>query len=603
MSRVSRAITPLLAFQAVALVLITGVAIAWTVQGVREWRTTIEIPQQTIRVVEAHVQDTRIAPYDFLGTQDPEARKRGKRASAEAHASLELLAQLIPELADDVAKAQSALRMMDNASAGIWDGVPLSIDATTDNASAQNASAETDAAENDAAESDVPLTAPSPAALLAEADDELTTAIDVLSTYITRRASLQPTISWWAMLGMWGGAFVIYAITGLSARRRFIQAQRLQAKDLGRAMSSVTQALNAAREGEDVPAITDHPLTRPFAAAVHDVAGAMVDLHKTNQCIRRQFTFRHELADALDLAETEDEIIRTAIRAARVAFPEKHFQLLVAGTGDDACEPMDEAAPVACSLQKTESCPAVRKGCTLHHHPDMGLARCPRLKSETTALTCTPVSVNGQAVGVVQLVGDALDDGEEELLETLSTSLGARTGVIRDLAERDLAAGTDGLTSLANRRAMDDQLRRLDGSDVPYTVIVADLDHFKAINDSHGHDVGDQCLKLFASILHEVSRDTDLAARPGGEEFALILTGAGVDAGMAVASRIRAMLAQATRRQGPVFTASLGIAARPQHGERAEEILRAADVALYDAKDQGRDQCVAAVPMSLEVVG
>jgi diguanylate cyclase (GGDEF)-like protein len=134
-------------------------------------------------------------------------------------------------------------------------------------------------------------------------------------------------------------------------------------------------------------------------------------------------------------------------------------------------------------------------------------------------------------------------------------------------------------------------------------VITADLDHFKSINDTHGHDVGDKCLQLFANILHEVSRDTDTAARPGGEEFALILSGAGVDAGMAVASRIRAMLAQATRRQGPHFTASLGIAARPQHGDRAEEVLRSADVALYDAKDQGRDQCVAAVPMSLEIVG
>jgi diguanylate cyclase (GGDEF)-like protein len=73
---------------------------------------------------------------------------------------------------------------------------------------------------------------------------------------------------------------------------------------------------------------------------------------------------------------------------------------------------------------------------------------------------------------------------------------------------------------------------------------------------------------------------------------------------MAVASRIRAMLHQESRRHGPPFTTSLGIAARPNHGDRAEEILRAADVALYDAKDQGRDRCVVAeVPMSLEVVG
>ncbi len=573
MSRVGKAITPLIAAQASALVLITGVATAWTVQGVREWRTQIEVPQQAIRTVEARVQEARIAPYDFLGTQDPAARKRGQRAVAEAHASLELLSTLQPDLTEEVADTQSALRMLESASAAIWERDILDADA------------------------------PASTVLLAEADAEVTTAMGSLSSHITSQASLQPTISWMGMLGMWGAAFGIYLVTGLTARRRFIKANQSQAAELDTAIGNVTSALNAAREGEPVPKIPDHPITRTFAQAVDELAGAMVDLHKSNQRIRRQFTFRHELVDALDLADTEDEVVRTAVRAARVAFPEKRFQLLVAGTDLELCAPVDEAAPVACSLQKTESCPAIRKACTLHHHPDMGLARCPRIKSEATVLTCSPVAVNGQSVGVVQLMGDALDDGQEELLEALSGALGGRMGVVRNLAERDLAAGTDPLTGLANRRAMDEHLRRLDASEVPYSVIVADLDHFKSINDTHGHDVGDKCLQLFAGILHEVSRDTDTAARPGGEEFALILSGAGVDAGMAVASRIRAMLAQATRRQGPTFTASLGIAARPQHGERAEEVLRAADVALYDAKDQGRDQCIAAIPMSLEIVG
>jgi diguanylate cyclase (GGDEF)-like protein len=573
MSRVGRAITPLLAIQAGALVLITGVAIAWTVQGVREWRTTIEVPQQTIRLVEARVHTARIAPYDFLGTQDLSARDRGQRASAEAHASLGVLGRLMPDFADEVAQTQSALRMLDSAADGIWDGVPLLEGAT-------------------------PSTT-----LLAEADLELSSAMGILSSRVTHHATNQPTVSWMGMAGMWGAAFGIYLVTGLTARRRFVRARRSEETDLSAAIGSVTEALNAAREGDELPTIKDHPITRSFAQAVDQLAGAMVDLHASNKRIRRQFTFRHELVDALDLAETEDEVVRTAVRAARVAFPKKRFQLLVTGSDDEPCTPVDESAPVACSLQKTESCPAVRKACTLHHHPDMGLARCPRIKNDATVLTCSPLSVNGQSIGVVQLVGDALDDGQEELLEALSGAVSGRMGVVRDLAERDLAAGTDPLTGLANRRAMDEHLKRLDGSDVPYAVITADLDHFKTINDTHGHDVGDRCLQLFANILHEVSRDTDTAARPGGEEFALILSGAGVDAGMAVASRIRAMLAQATRRQGPGFTASLGIAARPQHGDRAEEVLRAADVALYDAKDQGRDQCVAAIPMSLEIVG
>jgi diguanylate cyclase (GGDEF)-like protein len=344
-------------------------------------------------------------------------------------------------------------------------------------------------------------------------------------------------------------------------------------------------------------------MVRDFRSTIQFVAERLDDLQQTNRRIRRQFTFRHELVDALDLAESEEEVVRTASRAARVAFPEKIFQLLVADTDEGTIGPIDESAPVACTLSCIESCPAARKGDVLYQHPDMGLSRCPRIQEEDTIVTCAPISVNGQAVGVVQLMGTPLEDGQEELLEALSTAVGVRTGVVRNLAEHELAAGTDPLTELANRRTMDEHMRRLDAAEVPYTVIVADLDHFKSINDTHGHDVGDRCLQLFADILKEACRDTDIACRPGGEEFSLILAGAGTDAGMAVASRIRAMLAQESRRQGPVFTVSLGIAARPSHGDRAEEILRSADVALYDAKDQGRDRCVLAeAPMSLEVM-
>jgi diguanylate cyclase (GGDEF)-like protein len=585
MSRTRRTITPLLIAQAATMVLTTGVAIAWMVQGIREWHASIELPRDAIRVVEQSVQDARIAPYDFLGTGDPAARSRGQRAAADASANLRVLDELLPGLTDPIEATQSALRMLEGASSRVWD---------------QAASIEQLPTEV-AANSPDPRTAA--VALVAEADAELTGALAVLSKKVSSQIAQQPATSWLGMIGLWLLALSVYALTGFSARRRFIRGKQEADSELNDAIDGVTEALHAAKEGTTIPKIPDHPLVRPFAQIVDDVAQAMVKLHHTNQRIRRQFTFRHELVDALELAESEDEVVRTAVRAARVAFPDKRFQLMMEAPNDEYCTPIDEAAPTPCTLERTDSCPAVRKGCALYHHPDMGLARCPRIKADNTVLTCAPVSVNGQAVGVVQLVGDALDEGQTELLEALSGALGSRTGVVRDLAERALAAGTDPLTSLANRRSMDEHMRRLDNSGIPYVVIVADLDHFKNINDTYGHDVGDSCLQLFSGILQEVSRDSDLTARPGGEEFALILSGAGVDAGMAVASRIRAMLAQATRRHGPVFTASLGIAARPKHGDAAEEVLRAADVALYDAKDQGRDQCVAAMPMALEIVG
>lgn len=584
MARTERTLTPILVTQAMTLVLTTGVAIAWTTTELRDWRSQVEVPQQTMRDIESHVQEAIIAPFNFVGTRNPTAAISAQKSTAEALASLKILGNLVPELQTHTEAARSALEILDDASAGLWDGHAAVADADADIQT-------TDAV------------LPS-LALLEEAKDGVDVSLSTLSKKVASHASNHQLSNRIGILGLWTGALAIYLLTGFTARRRFMLNETTKKTELTHAIDGAVEALQAATSGKPVPTIPDHPMVAEFKSTIRSVATRLEDLHQTNRRIRRQFTFRHELVDALDLAESENEVIRTATRAARVAFPEKIFQLLVARPDEGTIEPIDTAAPVACTLACIESCPAARKGDVLYHHPDMGLSRCPRIRDEDTIVTCAPISVNGQAVGVVQLMGTPLEDGQEELLEALSTAVGVRTGVVRNLAERELAAGTDPLTELANRRAMDEHMRRLDGAEVPYTVIVADLDHFKQINDNHGHDVGDRCLQLFADILKEACRDTDIACRPGGEEFSLILSGAGTDAGMAVASRIRAMLAQETRRQGPVFTVSIGIAARPIHGDRAEEILRSADVALYDAKDQGRDRCVLAeMPMSLEVVG
>jgi diguanylate cyclase (GGDEF)-like protein len=580
MAGARRTITPLLATQAATLVLATVVSIAWTVTGIRDWHSQVEVPQRTVRDIEGHVQSAIIAPYDFLGTGDQSATQAATRATAEARASLKVLGHLVPRLQTEVAGTISALNVLENASANLWDGHAAVTDAETH------------------------ATTPPSMQLLDEATQDLRLRMNALATRVEGHTGNHQITHSLGILALWGGAIGVYLLTGFTARRRFIHNEASRSTAITQALDGAVEALQAAHTGRPVPEIPYHPLVSSFQDTIHKVADRLTELQQTNRRIRRQFTFRHELVDALDLAESEDEVIRTAHRAARVAFPEKIFQLLVTNSDAGTLEPIDQAAPIACTVSCIESCPAARKGDVLYHHPDMGLSRCPRIQDEATIVTCAPISVNGGAVGVVQLMGTPLDEGQEELLEALSTALGVRTGVVRNLAERELAAGTDPLTELANRRAMDEHLRRLDGAAVPYTVIVADLDHFKSINDTHGHDVGDRCLQIFADILKEACRDTDIACRPGGEEFNLILSGAGTDAGMAVASRIQAMLAQETRRQGPVFTASLGIAARPIHGERSEEVLRSADVALYDAKDRGRNRCVLAeVPMSLEVVG
>jgi diguanylate cyclase (GGDEF)-like protein/PAS domain S-box-containing protein len=178
--------------------------------------------------------------------------------------------------------------------------------------------------------------------------------------------------------------------------------------------------------------------------------------------------------------------------------------------------------------------------------------------------------------------------------------------VIRDVAERkrleqDLMrlATTDPLTGIANRRRFFDQLEvelaraRRHGRSL--SLIMVDVDHFKQVNDEHGHAVGDTALRALVEAMLEVLRSEDLVARLGGEEFAAILPEVDADGAMAVAERLRSRLGAVgvNAPEGTVrCTVSIGVAqARPAH-ESPERTLKRADDALYEAKRAGRDRVV-----------
>ncbi|MDG2532773.1 diguanylate cyclase [Sphingomonas sp. HITSZ_GF] len=159
---------------------------------------------------------------------------------------------------------------------------------------------------------------------------------------------------------------------------------------------------------------------------------------------------------------------------------------------------------------------------------------------------------------------------------------------------------TDALTGLANRRWF---MERLDAhwarglvAAEPIALIAIDVDRFKHYNDTYGHAAGDGCLKVVAAALASGARDaTDLAARPGGEEFALLLPGADLDAAMQVAERVRLLVEESTRSEAAMLpapaTISLGVASfRPIASIAPRDLLEAADRALYRAKQAGRNR-------------
>lgn len=170
-----------------------------------------------------------------------------------------------------------------------------------------------------------------------------------------------------------------------------------------------------------------------------------------------------------------------------------------------------------------------------------------------------------------------------------------RTQLHRALARAEVyeeLATTDPLTGLANRRAAVAFLARevqvADRRQQPLSILALDLDHFKAVNDRHGHAVGDEVLADVATVLRGEARDVDLVARWGGEEFLVVAPGAARRDAVGMAERLRRRLADAAPG-GQHVTATIGVAQRAA-GEDVEGLLIRADQLLYDAKRAGRNQ-------------
>ena len=164
--------------------------------------------------------------------------------------------------------------------------------------------------------------------------------------------------------------------------------------------------------------------------------------------------------------------------------------------------------------------------------------------------------------------------------------------------EMERLAHTDFLTGLANRRffmqRLTEETERVKRGDQSMSVLLLDMDTFKNVNDTHGHDVGDRVLQVIASVTLEIKRVADVAARIGGEEFAILLPDTGREGSITLAQRLRRTINEqmiADARGRPIqVTASIGVATMSHSDSGLDHILTHADRALYRAKDAGRDQ-------------
>lgn len=218
-----------------------------------------------------------------------------------------------------------------------------------------------------------------------------------------------------------------------------------------------------------------------------------------------------------------------------------------------------------------------------------------------------PEGVNEVKVLVEQVLGETRK--MQERTKELEAALHESTKEISTISDSLLAAKqqalTDGLTNIANRRCFDEELMRLTAEaaseDTPLCLLIGDIDHFKAFNDTHGHRVGDKVLQQVAMTLTQCIKGRDLAARYGGEEFAVILPETDIAGAEKVAEQIRLSISKkkikmkSTGTDLGSITMSIG-ATRFVPGETMAAVIERADNGLYEAKRNGRNQVILRVP-------
>ncbi len=248
-----------------------------------------------------------------------------------------------------------------------------------------------------------------------------------------------------------------------------------------------------------------------------------------------------------------------------------------------------------------DECWAVRRGQShppVNGEPDIGCYHLP--ESQAQQSLCVPLIAQGEAIGLLSFQNITPETAPSRAyLELMAEALGLALANqrLRDaLLEKALF---DPLTGLRNRHHLEDtlrtQMKQAVRNEEPVSCLMIDIDHFKSINDRFGHEAGDLVIKSVAAIIQRAVHDSGLAFRYGGEEFLVLLTGADEEAAHGAATEIyngvhALSLRYGLSEIGPVDV-SIGIASYPQHAQ-SDNLLRAADVALYRAKELGRSRIV-----------
>ncbi len=226
--------------------------------------------------------------------------------------------------------------------------------------------------------------------------------------------------------------------------------------------------------------------------------------------------------------------------------------------------------------------------------------------SYVRSIACIPMVVYNDVIGVINVTnkryGKEFTDDDVEMLKAVAD----QAAVAINKAQLWDMAVTDSLTGLYVRRyfmvKLQEELLRAERYNNILSIVMADLDGFKNINDTYGHDAGDRVLKAIGKFFQQNIRDVDVVARYGGEEFVIMIPEAAQDAAYILSERLRKQLSKLKLENMPPITISLGIATFPSDGRELEDLIKKADSAMYAAKRAGRNKVVKFTP-GMKLVG
>jgi diguanylate cyclase (GGDEF)-like protein len=317
-----------------------------------------------------------------------------------------------------------------------------------------------------------------------------------------------------------------------------------------------------------------------------------------------------ELSGVLQSCQAPNEIFAAVQNYAGFLFPEEAGALYLMNETRDAVTrgPHWGELTSAATSFPLEDCWALRRGTTFPISPASqglvcGHAACRETHGNGGGYVCQPLVAQNHLMGLLyrEAYGPAFAEGADQLATMLAEQVSLALANL-DLREQLRSqAIRDQLTGLYNRRFLEDALTRETGraarSGEPVAVAILDVDHFKRVNDTYGHEAGDAVLRELGQALLKTIRKTDIVGRFGGEEFLMLLPGATVEVAqaraLAVLDAVRAMEV-VIPNGAPLnhITASIGVAAMPLHVARGDALVAAADAALYQAKGQGRNRVV-----------